>query len=499
MMKRLFSFLLAVLLCTAGFACAADQQLILPADTTTIQAQAFYNTTRLSQVVLPEGLQTIESKAFAYSSVTAVNLPASLTFIASDAFEGCQGLVATVYEGTLGESYVISHGIRYVLLTAGAVDAGVYTLMNEKTESYLSWDGRRLLLSDTPHQWKFHDSGLNGFHVFAGETNLLLDIDNAYVAVGTTIKLWEQTGYDVQIWHIKPNSNGTYSILYSGDNRYCLGMESGNAVLQLRNTANAGQEWRLACVSASGPKEYLSVKGRSGIVELRLPTDITSVISESRLQQWADDLETAYATFYELTQYLPYSCIVVEAYKPSQYVGWVSDGSNIIHIDNTFIYGDLRKMAARACDWNFCALHEMGHMFDMRRPWNFETECLTDLKLAYVLERNNVAASPSEFSASENFYGADIINAYRILSSDFSYTYDIFGCTERFLEIKADIGWNPFKQTFQYLQENAAAYTAYTPQQKLVEFVDLLTLYSGRNVKGYFTAAEWNTMLNACH
>lgn len=382
---------------------------------------------------------------------------------------------------------------------AGSVDAGVYTLVNEKYQRYLAWSDRTVMLSSTPHHWNFHDTGLNGFHVFAGTSELLLDIDNAYVAVGTTIKLWESTGYDVQVWHIKPNSNGTYSILYSGDNRYCLGIQNGNAVLQLRDTADAGQEWRLACVTDSLPREYLSIKGQSAVVELRLPADIQSMISISRLQQWANDLETAYATFYELTRYMPYSHIVVEAYKPSQYVGWVIDGSNIIHIDSAFLYGDLKKMAARACDWNFCALHEMGHMFDMRRPWNFETECLTDLKLAYVLEKNNAAASPSEFAASRYFYGADIINAYHALGSDFSSTYDIFGCTERFLKIKADIGWDPFRQTFAYLQENAAAYQTCTPRQKLEEFVRLLTYYSGRDVKSYFSAAEWNTMLNACH
>ena len=135
-------------------------------------------------------------------------------------------------------------------------------------------------------------------------------------------------------------------------------------------------------------------------------------------------------------------------------------------------------------------------MFDFGRPWNFESELMTDLKLAYVLEKNGVAAAPSEFKASDIFYGANIINAYDILGQDFSKTYNIFGCTERFLEIKEDIGWEPFKQTFHYFQENEVSYTGNTKQQKFENFVELLSGYGNVDVKSYFSAEEWNTIMD---
>ena len=153
-------------------------------------------------------------------------------------------------------------------------------------------------------------------------------------------------------------------------------------------------------------------------------------------------------------------------------------------------------MSARDCDWNFCALHEMGHMFDLKRPWKFEGELLTDLKVAYVLEKNGVAAAPSEFQASENFYGADIIEAYDKLGKDFSKEYNIFGCTKRFLDIKADIGWEPFKQTFHYLQENEADYAGNSKQQKFENFVEILSGYGNIDVKSYFSTEEWNVIIN---
>ncbi len=499
MNKQLVSLLLIlVLLCAAGFA-GAENRLLLPADTRTIQAQAFYNNTELDTVVLPEGLTTIGAKAFSKSSLTAVNLPASLTSIAADAFDGCGGLKVTAVSGTPGEAYAIAHQMDYTLLPNGPVDTGVYTFINEKASSYLAWQDRDLILSPTPQPWTLQQTDENQFNVFAGETGLLLDIDNAYVEVGTAIKIWEPTGYDVQVWNLSQNSNGTYSLLYSGDNRYCIGFEDGKAVLQIRNTANRSQEWRMGCVSVASPWQYLSVLGQNQVVELRLPTDILSVISESRLRQWANDLETAYATFYELTGFRPYSDIVVEAYKPSEYIGWVVDGSNIIHIDKDFLMGDLKKMAARTGDWNFCALHEMGHMFDMQRPWNFEAEFMTDLKVAYVLEANNASAAPSEFPAEDLFCGADIIEAYRILGADFSTEYSIYGLAARFLEIKENIGWEPFKETFHYLQANEDDYADTTGPEKLEIFVQLLSEYSRQTIISCFSNSEWNTILNACH
>lgn len=380
--------------------------------------------------------------------------------------------------------------------TIRLTETGIYTFYNKETGSYLSFDERTLVLSEQPCNWKLNRIGEEKFHVYVNETDLVLDIDNAYVAEGTTIKLWNLTGYDVQLWHINKNSNETYTIAYSGNNDFCLGFDSGSAKLQRRNESNPMQEWEVVDVSASIPAQYLSYESEGGIIELQLPLDILEVISKERVQQWANDLETAYHSFYELTRYAPFDHIVVEAYKPSEYVGWVMNSSNIIHIDDKFIRTDLEKMAARECDWNFCALHEMGHMFDFNQPWKFEAEVMTDLKVAYVLEKNGAAAAPSEFPANECFYGADIIDAYDRLSDDFSENYNIFGLAKRLLVIKENIGWEPFEETFHYIKENETYYTDATNQKKFEEFVAKLSLYGSVDVKSYFSTEEWNVIIN---
>ena len=379
--------------------------------------------------------------------------------------------------------------------TAEDITPGIYVFYNEEKNAYLSAEGRKLILSETPQNWVIKENCNKKFHIYAENTELLLDIDNAFINEGTEIKIWEFTGYDVQTWNIEANNNSAYSVLCGADNSFCLGFGEG-AQLQKRDKGNLSQEWKLIRV-ADLEKNYYSCSSSGGIIELQLPLDITEVISEERIADWAENLEKAYYTFYELTNHKPYETIVVEAYKPAQYIGYVYPNSNVIHIDCDFIREDLEKMTLRESDWNFCALHEMGHMFDFDMPWNFEAEAMTDLKVAYVLEVNGVSAVPSEFDASYNFYGKNIMEAYGMLGSDFSKTYNVYACVRRFLEIKEEIGWEPFVKTFHYLKENESEYSDLSGSQKFENFIDLLSLYSGSYIRNEFSQSEWQCIIDA--
>ena len=104
-MKK-FSFLilvLIVLLSVSGMAMAAT--LTLPDGVTVIEEQAFYGDTSLDTVVLPENITRIDSKAFAYSSVKRIYLPAKLSYIASDAFTGCSAVVGYGTDNTYASGF----------------------------------------------------------------------------------------------------------------------------------------------------------------------------------------------------------------------------------------------------------------------------------------------------------------------------------------------------------------------------------------------------------
>ena len=85
--------LLFVVMC---FGWASAGELRLPAGTERICAEAFRGDTGLDQVVLPESLRVIESRAFAESSLKGISLPDLLEEIADDAFEKSVAVTARV-------------------------------------------------------------------------------------------------------------------------------------------------------------------------------------------------------------------------------------------------------------------------------------------------------------------------------------------------------------------------------------------------------------------
>ena len=125
MCKKLLLFLLAGLL-LAGCALAeqTESRLILPAGIQTVEEQTFCGDTSLETVELPDGVERIESQAFAFSSLRKLNLPASLKWIAEDALEGCaEGLELTVDEKSYAFSWAREHGFfpAYTALLIGEV------------------------------------------------------------------------------------------------------------------------------------------------------------------------------------------------------------------------------------------------------------------------------------------------------------------------------------------------------------------------------------------
>ena len=65
---------------------------------------------------LPAGLKEIGEGAFTNSGITAVMIPAAVTSIAEDAFEGCPDLVIYCYEGSSAHHYAMEKGIRFITI-----------------------------------------------------------------------------------------------------------------------------------------------------------------------------------------------------------------------------------------------------------------------------------------------------------------------------------------------------------------------------------------------
>ena len=120
--KRLLALLLAVMMLVPA-ASAEEGLLILPAGLKRIEDQAFYGVYDIAKVIVPEGTESIGSEAFAWSSLREITLPASVTFIADDAFEGCWQVAVTAPEGSYAREWAKEQGLPITGVTAAPTSA----------------------------------------------------------------------------------------------------------------------------------------------------------------------------------------------------------------------------------------------------------------------------------------------------------------------------------------------------------------------------------------
>ena len=110
-MKRAFCLvLLLMLLCEPALA-----DLKLPEGVRVIEPYAFYGDDAVERVILPRTLKEIRAMAFADSGLKEINLPGSLTFIASNAFDGCEDLVVKVPANSYPLVWARGRNVPYVI------------------------------------------------------------------------------------------------------------------------------------------------------------------------------------------------------------------------------------------------------------------------------------------------------------------------------------------------------------------------------------------------
>ena len=232
----------------------------------------------------------------------------------------------------------------------------------------------------------------------------------------------------------------------------------------------------------------MEIVGRSDVITMRLERRILDVLSRARLQRWVNDLETAYADYAELTGWTPYRHVYINMLAPETAWGYACEGG-IIQIDADCIYEDLSlNFARRKNDWNFGLLHELSHLFEAdSRPWDFHAEVLADYKLAYVMTKNNCAAVPADwYSDKREYTGWDVIDVYRG-DGPLKDTLTVFSLSGKLSEVMKEIGWDAAKQAFRNYPDT----TSLTPEENFMLFIDLLSQYSGKDVRAMFTDAEW--------
>jgi len=126
---------------------ALAAQMTLPAGLKTIDTQAFEGSVSIDEVVLPEGITAIGSRAFADSSLTSITLPRSLSSIADDAFEGSLDVKALVPAGSYALNWCLEHSIPYVVTGGSAAASSKAVSISASTSSAAMGDRIKFTLT----------------------------------------------------------------------------------------------------------------------------------------------------------------------------------------------------------------------------------------------------------------------------------------------------------------------------------------------------------------
>ena len=127
---------------TAG----AEDTLKLPRNTKIIDRESFYGAQSISKVELSGNVTEIRSRAFANSSLKAINLPGSISYIAEDAFDLPDEVVMTAAPNTYAYNWAIQHDYSVSPLIDWASKISIPTASeiaaHNKTTYDKGWNGR---------------------------------------------------------------------------------------------------------------------------------------------------------------------------------------------------------------------------------------------------------------------------------------------------------------------------------------------------------------------
>ncbi len=319
---------------------------------------------------------------------------------------------------------------------------------------------------------------------------------------------------DKELWTVEDYKDGTCRIIpmtAHKDMPICLAVKEGKVILSEIDEKDPSQ---LFAIEKAAPHEkYVEYASDKGNIFIRIDKSIVNKkstgLTDEMMQDYANFFQEAYEAEIELTGYIPYDLIVISGWEDIDLAAGVSDNYNVITAGKAFMNSEMTKMAARInklqiYDLSFGMLHEMGHMFDSRRGWNFESEAWTDLKLCYVIHKMTEAHKETDkkvFGCSSADYPESVCHTYETMAEGLDIhagkgamttVYGFFGAARLFLLMAYDFGWEPFIKTFHWYQENGYTQDSFERWERFTTFVEKLSEFSGKDIKkDYLTEENW--------
>lgn len=376
-------------------------------------------------------------------------------------------------------------------------------------------------------------------HIYAGDLVELVMYTNIVKPDGeVTLKERDYSKVvEKQAWYIRDNGDGTFKIVSSANPKFALNYKDGSFLLAEVETASSFKIEETENKSTA----YAQWMSEKGNISVRLPVDVVNQVYdrvkkistikdeaklkaeiEATMQRFAENSQHTYDSLIELTAFTPYPHIIIKAYEHQGVMAGVVGNNCNIFVNVDWYVDDMEKMYLRweqskQNDFNFCTLHEMGHMFDWDRGWTFESEMQTDLKASYVLwdnqgVENGAWGAPAEYDWRKCFdintidVGADRWNAggYQGLSATMAYnvddngelvsfSYSIYRSAQMYVsyvkyceKTEGLKGFEGLREAFHWYQDNGKTASSYKDgAERLHTFNAKLEEFMGLNVEKY--------------
>ena len=250
-------------------------------------------------------------------------------------------------------------------------------------------------------------------------------------------------------------------------------------------------------IASIGSQEIYSTEGN---IMMRYNDEVLQAIGgKENLQELCNNVQIAYNDLKEFIGRTPpcsytrnsKSVIIIDLTLNLNTTATAFSNYGYILADRNEIVKDFNKLKYRKEkgqeDWSFMLLHELGHLFQNKMVWNFESEGLTDLQVAYILEKEKVGAAPSEYDAETLFIGKNINNAFYEMR-----TNKFYWLAYKLTSIAHEIGWDKFKTSYQNIDKKyGITGNNYSQIDKFYIYMDEIAKVNDEPLTNYFTATEW--------
>jgi len=190
--------------------------------------------------------------------------------------------------------------------------------------------------------------------------------------------------------------------------------------------------------------------------------------------------------------------------RSTRYIGAAGLSGNPILIAHANVTALMDDITRHGC-WSFVVLHELGHNFEGGAWWTFDTgahgapstrEFAANWMVAYVMSRRNATITRYGriyvgIAGYRQYFYATSGGSYRNVfvhniwdRNSYAHRFSGNALLYTFLSIEAQIGWEPFRQTFRYFNTLGSS-TPPAPIDRVNLFLTRLRDFSGgRDVIG---------------